>query len=100
MTNHKSALTKKLIGLAQLSVPDSKLATLNSQLKSIFTYFDQIKELDLANVEETTRVSNASNVWREDVIQKSLSQAEALANASHQHQGFFVVDYLLKNKDQ
>lgn len=59
----------------------------------------QLKTVDVQGVEPTHQVTGLENVWREDIAQPELSftQAEALQNAKHTHNGFFLVDRILED---
>jgi aspartyl/glutamyl-tRNA(Asn/Gln) amidotransferase C subunit len=93
------ALVERLSTLANIKLTDAQLQKLQQSLAAVEEHMDKLKELDLSQISETTRTSEETNVFRDDSVQASLSQAEALANAKKTHQGYFVVDYLLENKD-
>jgi aspartyl/glutamyl-tRNA(Asn/Gln) amidotransferase C subunit len=60
---------------------------------------DEIKNLDVDNIPETTRVTEEENIFREDVVEPSLSQADALKNAKNTRNGFFVVPYVFEKEE-
>ena len=61
-------------------------------------YVSKLQELPTDGVIETSQVTGLENVMREDVVDESrmFSQVEALKNATHTHNGFFVVDAVLE----
>jgi len=92
-------LIQHLAQLAALEISDSEVPKYQAQLTDIFEHMDQIKQLDLAAIAETFRTTEEENVLRDDIVTPSLSQAEALQNASLTHDGFFVVPSVMKDKD-
>jgi aspartyl/glutamyl-tRNA(Asn/Gln) amidotransferase C subunit len=60
---------------------------------------ETIKQLDLADVPETSRTTEEENVWRDDEVKLSFSQAEALQNAAKKYKGFYLVPLVLIGKD-
>jgi len=64
---------------------------LTPQLSEAAAYVQVLGDLDLKNTFETNQVTGLKNVFRDDVIKPSLSQEEALSNAKHTYNGYFVV---------
>ncbi|MBU0576883.1 Asp-tRNA(Asn)/Glu-tRNA(Gln) amidotransferase subunit GatC [Patescibacteria group bacterium] len=93
-------LVKHIAQLANLEIDDSKIGLYQNQLSVILDHFNDLKLLSLANVPETSRIIEEQNIWREDIIESSFSQKEALENSKNTYQGFFVVPYVLINKDE
>ena len=82
---------KHLAKLANLELSKKQEEDLEKNTPAVITYMDEIKNLDVDGVAETTRVTEEENVWREDIVELSLSQADALRNAKKTRRGFFVV---------
>src|SRR5437868_3486871 len=99
----KTALKKfpidRITKLANLPLSAEQQAAQEAGLNSVLTYMDNIKALDLQKVPLTARVTEEENVLREDEVQPSLMQAEALTNAAEVHQGFFKVKAVLENRE-
>lgn len=89
---------KKVAKLANLPISQKQANELTKQLGVTVTYVSQLQALPTENVTETAQVTGLTNVWREDVVDKTrmLSQKEALANARRKHNGFFVVDAIFE----
>ena len=77
--------------LARLGLSDDEIGMFAEQLSAVVGYVDQIAELDLDGVPPTAHPVELTNVFREDIVKPSLSQAEVLANAPEQEDGAFVV---------
>lgn len=82
--------------LAELPIPEEKKKVLEEQLETTLAHVERLNKLDTLKVDETNTVTNLSNVTREDIVEPSLSQEEALQNAKHTHNGFFVVPVILE----
>lgn len=72
--------------LARLNLSEQELVTMTEQLDTILSYVDKLDELDTTAVAPMTHAFQTTNAFREDVVTKSLSQEESLAN-SPQHNG-------------
>ncbi|HEX8965150.1 MAG TPA: Asp-tRNA(Asn)/Glu-tRNA(Gln) amidotransferase subunit GatC [Patescibacteria group bacterium] len=89
-----SALAK----LANLTLSDKQLKDLEESIPGVVEYMDEVKNLDVDSIPETTRVTEEKNVLREDEVRESLSQEEALKNAKQTYKGFFVVPNVFGGK--
>ena len=81
--------------LARLNCSDSEIATFTTQLAAILDYFSQLRELDTSDVEPLAHCLPVHNVFRDDVVQPSLTNDQALANAPHRDGEFFAVPKVL-----
>lgn len=89
-----SALAK----LANLTLSEKQLKDLEESIPGVVEYMDEVKNLDVDSIPETTRVTEEKNILREDIVTESLSQEEALQNAKQTHKGFFVVPNVFGGK--
>src|SRR5260370_34315922 len=85
--------------LANLKLSNEQKEVMEKSIPSVVEHMEEIKELDVANVSETNGVTEEENVWREDSVEVSLSQEEALSNAKKTYKGFFVVPSIFENKE-
>lgn len=81
---------KKVAVLANLPISEDEEETYAEQLSEILEYVELLEKVDTSKVEPTFNVTGMQNVMREDVASESLSQEEALKNASNSKSGFFV----------
>ena len=91
---------KQFASLAHLSVTAKQEGNLSQSVPSVITYMDQIKNLDIDSVPETSRVTDEINVFREDIVEKSLTQEQALSSAKKSYKGFFVVPYIFEKTEE
>ncbi|MDP6051879.1 MAG: Asp-tRNA(Asn)/Glu-tRNA(Gln) amidotransferase subunit GatC [Candidatus Latescibacteria bacterium] len=81
--------------LSHLRFTDKEREQLVDQMNTILTYMEQLNTLDTSEVPPTTHVLNLKNIFREDIVEKSLSQEEALQNAPSSDKGHFTVPKVL-----
>ena len=77
--------------LARLEIDTEETLRLKADLNKILGYFEQIRDLDTEGVAELVRPTPSQNVFRDDVVRPSLSQAEALGLAVEEENGYFKV---------
>ena len=77
--------------LAKLELGANEIEKFQKQLSEILDYIEMLKEVETKAVEITSQVTGLENVFREDKVEKSLSQEEALSGAKNKHQGRFKV---------
>ncbi len=92
-------LVKHIAQLANIELDDTKIDLYQNQLSMIMDHFADLKSLSFGNVPETSRIVEEENVWREDKIEDSFTQKEALLNSKNTHRGYFMVPYLLTQKN-
>lgn len=67
--------------LARLRLTEDERARFTTQLNSILEHFEQLQQIDTADVEPMSHAVPMSNVLREDEVKASLAPEEALRNA-------------------
>lgn len=77
--------------LARLALTDEEKERLRRQLAAILEHAAKVGEVAANDVQPTAYAIPRSNVYREDVPEPSLPQAEALANAPEREDGRFKV---------
>lgn len=88
---------KKVSELASIPLTQQETEKLADGFTQTMKVVDTLSTVTVANVEPTSQVTGLENVFREDTIDTThmLSQQEALANAKHTHNGYFVVSRVL-----
>ncbi len=81
--------------LARLNLAEDELELMTKQLDNILSYVDKLNELDTDNIPPTTHVFAVKNAFRDDVVTKSLPQADALKNAPQQNGETFQVPRII-----
>jgi len=85
--------------LSRLELDEKDLETYSKQLASILSYISKLNEIDTANVHPTSHpLATLKNVFRKDVLKKSLAPEEALKNAPSKEGNFFKVPQIIEGK--
>lgn len=84
--------------LARLELTDAELEKYGGQLSAVLNYIDQLKEVDVKDVEPTAQVTGLENVLREDELkdwdEKEIE--EALADAPEREERFIKVKRVIE----
>ncbi len=78
-----------IASLACVDLDQARQERFAKQFNSILEYFKELDGLNTENVEPMYHVIGLNNVFREDVVEASLPQEEALKNAPLQEKGYF-----------
>lgn len=84
-----------LANLARLALTDDELDSFAGQLDAILEHVSRIQAVDVSGVEATGNPLKSVNVFRPDVVEPSLTQNEALAQAPKAADGRFAVPRIL-----
>lgn len=87
---------KKIAKLAELPLSEDKLETLEKQLETTVEHVERLENINTSHITGTNTVTDLTNVVRDDVVEPSLTQEEALRNAKKTHNGFFVVPVIIE----
>ena len=99
MKSIDSKIVKHVAHLGRLELDDKELALYSGQLASILSYISKLNEIDTANVIPTSHpLATLKNVFRKDVLRKSLTPDEALENAPSSDGDFFKVPQIIEGK--
>lgn len=82
--------------LARLEINPDKENYLAEQLSETASYIDVLSELDTKNIEPTYQTNHLKNVTRDDIIDESLSQKDALSQAKDTYNGYFKTQATIK----
>lgn len=93
-----TAQVAHLAKLANLALSDDRKAKLATQIDTTFEYIKTLEEIDSSSLTETNQVTGLTNVLREDVVadSRTFTQAQALQNAKHTHNGYFMVSAIFE----
>ena len=82
---------KRISYLAKLKLPQEKEEFYANSLKDIIKWVDNLKQIDTNEVKPLHNVTNATELIRNDEINKYNSVEEVLSNAPERAQNFFKV---------
>lgn len=86
---------KKIAKLAHLYVNDAERAGLTNELNAILGYVEQLNKIDVSGVSPLSHVHGVVNVFREDAVEPSLDNAQALSNAPDKSGRFIRVPLVI-----
>lgn len=90
---------RKVALLARLELTPEEEEKFTSQLSNILNYFEQLSELDVTDVQPTTRAIDVSNVTRQDALQPDPNREEILDNAPDRDGEFFKVPKIINTAE-
>ncbi|MBI4155249.1 Asp-tRNA(Asn)/Glu-tRNA(Gln) amidotransferase subunit GatC [Candidatus Woesearchaeota archaeon] len=82
-------ILNKVATISRLKLTKEEQETFLPELKEILKAFSELTNLDTSKIELSIQPLPVSNVFREDIIKKSLEQEEALLNTKHTKNGYF-----------
>ena len=85
------ALFEKLANLAKLKFDETEKLQIKNDLQNMIGFIEKMNDLDTSNVEPLLHMTANVNMWREDVITVSITNEEAMQNASNKNAPFFIV---------
>ncbi len=86
----KEEQVKHIAKLANLQLSKQETKEFQKQLTETLDFIAHLNQIDTEKVSPTSQVSGNKNVFRQDIIKPSQSQAETLANAKS-YKGYFVI---------
>lgn len=81
--------------LARLTLTEGEKKIYEKELKDVINFIDKLEELEIDNIEPTTHVINMNNIFRKDIVQKSLPIEDVLKNAPDSEENYFIVPSIL-----
>lgn len=87
----------KIAHLARLRLTDEEANVFSNELASILAYVDQLKAIDVTNIEPMPRPGNLTNRLAEDVPGEVLSIDKLLENAPETRHSYFVVPKVIES---
>ena len=82
---------EKVAHLSRLSFSEDELDKQQYQLNLIIEMMDQLTNIDTDDVLPLNHVTDLENIWRDDLVDASMSKTDVLANAPEESEGMFQV---------
>ena len=90
-------LIAKLSKLSSLEIDESKKENLKAELADIINFVENLKEIDVSNIEATFSTIEGGTPLREDVSKQDLElSTHILKHAPKSEDGFFVVPKIIE----
>lgn len=80
---------EKVIKIAKIELTESEKKDYSRDMKNILDAFGSLDEVNVDGVEPAFQPIEIKDRTREDVVEASLSQDEALANSKNKKDGYF-----------
>jgi aspartyl-tRNA(Asn)/glutamyl-tRNA(Gln) amidotransferase subunit C len=93
------ATVHKVATLARLELTPEEEEKFAGQLSGILDYVEQLNELDVSNVEPTTRAIEMVNVTRADVMQVYENREALMECAPDRDENFFKVPKIMASEE-
>jgi len=91
-------LIDTLSKLAKINLTKEQEEKYAGEFSSVMGYMEEIKNINVDHIQETSRIAKEENVLREDVVKESISQKEALKNSKNTNNGYFLVPAIFKEE--
>lgn len=82
-------LIKHVAAIARLNLTEAEIKKFVPQLKEILNAFSEIDKVNTDNVKPSFQPVELRNMMREDKVEESLTQKEALKNSPATKDGYF-----------
>lgn len=89
-------LIDKLATLARLKFDVAEKDAIARDLEKMIAFIQKMDEVDTSNVEPLQHMSSATNIWREDEVEGTCLQQDALQTAANHNELFFLVPKMIK----
>lgn len=91
----------KIAELANIPITPDEEQKLADGFTTTMKVVEELKQANTDDVEPTHQVTGLTNITREDVVddERMFSQDEALRNAPHTYNGFFVVGQVIDKNE-
>jgi aspartyl-tRNA(Asn)/glutamyl-tRNA(Gln) amidotransferase subunit C len=86
-----TATVRRIAHLSRIAVEDEEVAHLQSELNAILAFVEQLRGVEVENVEPMTSVMPMRLKKREDEVTDGFIADEIVANAPRREDHFFVV---------
>ena len=90
------AMIEKLANLARLKFDETEKVQIKTDLQNMIGMIEKMNELNTTDVVPLLHITDNVNVLREDVVEGSITNEEALQNAANKNAPFFIVPKVIK----
>ncbi|TKJ17525.1 Asp-tRNA(Asn)/Glu-tRNA(Gln) amidotransferase GatCAB subunit C [Candidatus Woesearchaeota archaeon B3_Woes] len=82
-------IIKNVAELARLKLTDKEILGFVKDFKEILNGFSVIDKCDVKGLKPSFRPVEIKNIMRDDLVEDSFSQEDALSNSEHKKDGYF-----------
>jgi aspartyl-tRNA(Asn)/glutamyl-tRNA(Gln) amidotransferase subunit C len=81
----------KIAHLARLEIKADEKQEMIADMNKILGFMDKLNEIDTKGIEPLVYMTDAVNVFREDVVRQEITHEQALQNAPKHDEDYFLV---------
>ena len=90
-------ITRKIADLAKLDLSDQEIKEYSKDLSNILKWMEELKEVDVSDIEPITSVTKNKLFEREDKIQQNnLDREKIISNAPDKADNYFTVPKVIE----
>ena len=90
------ALVDNLANLSRLSFTETEKTEIKGDLQRMIAFVEKLQEVDTTGTTPLLHMTDAINVYREDMVKGSIPRDEAMKNAPETDGTFFKVPKVIK----
>lgn len=90
-------MVKTLADLSRLTFNTHEKEEIKKDLQRMISFVEKLNEVDTSDIEPLLHMTDAVNIYREDVVQGSMRKEDALKNAPLADNNYFKVPKVIKN---
>jgi len=90
------ALVDNLANLSRLSFTETEKTEIKGDLQRMIAFVEKLQEVDTTGTAPLLHMTDAINVYREDMVKGSIPREEAMKNAPETDGTFFKVPKVIK----
>jgi len=90
------ALVDNLANLSRLSFTEAEKTEIKGDLQRMIAFVEKLQEVDTTGTAPLLHMTDAVNVYREDIVKGSIAREEAMNNAPETDGTFFKVPKVIK----
>ena len=90
------AMIEKLANLARLKFDDTERVQIKKDLQNMIGLIEKMNEVNTTGVSPLLHITDNENILREDIVEGSITNEEALQNAVKNNTPFFIVQKVIK----
>lgn len=85
-----------IANLARLELSEEEIVHFQGQLEGILGYIDKLKTVDISGMAPMAHALDIKNVFRQDIIGKSIDAEKVLERAPQREGNFFIVPKVIE----
>ena len=85
----------KIAQLARIELNEAEVEKFQKELSTILEYVEELKQVDVAGIEEVSQVTGLVNVQRQDIVVDHGNREEIFSQAPEMKDGYFKVKAIL-----